>query len=347
MSLSVSARAFLQSIMPAPVLSRSCLTNLALTATLGLSCLASASAFSAFESSSFFASASFFIAIVCSSTSLARSPCFFSMPSPRLNLVKRRIFMFSPILEIASTNAWLTFLVGSMMYGCSRRAFSFTSFATRPAVIWSRMFSGLVLRSSICFITSVSFLTYSGSASSTFTYSTPGLAATCIARDSASSLNCSPRDTKSVSQLTSMRTPSLDPAWMYDTIAPSAATREAFLAAPAMPLARRYSSAFSKFPSDSERAFLHCIMPTPVLSRNCLTTLADISPKTRTSRPMSRKRMRDTPYASLGMGRCCTGIILCVAIVGAARLVLAAWILDTAKAMKTTPMQTLSKRETR
>mmetsp|Transcript_24253 Transcript_24253/g.47499 ORF Transcript_24253/g.47499 Transcript_24253/m.47499 type:complete len:222 (+) Transcript_24253:458-1123(+) len=113
-SLLDSARAFLQSIIPAPVLSRRAFTALALTATLGFSAEASAAGASSFFSS-FFSSACFCIAAVCSSTSLARSPTFFSIPSPRMNLWNRRILMFSPSLEIASTRAWLTVLVGSMM----------------------------------------------------------------------------------------------------------------------------------------------------------------------------------------------------------------------------------------
>mmetsp|Transcript_21549 Transcript_21549/g.38211 ORF Transcript_21549/g.38211 Transcript_21549/m.38211 type:complete len:202 (-) Transcript_21549:42-647(-) len=136
------------------------------------------------------------------------------------------------------------------------------------------MFSGLVLRSSIPLITSVSLATISGSASSVATYSTFGDAATCIAKDSASSLKASPRATKSVSQFTSRRTPRRDPAWMYDTTAPSAAIRPAFFWAPEMPLARRYSSALAKSPFVSARAFLHCIIPTPVLSRRLFTIAA-------------------------------------------------------------------------
>jgi hypothetical protein len=74
-------------------------------------------------------------------------------------------------------------------------------------------------------------------------YSTDGLAAICIATVLASLPNTSPAATKSVSQLTSSSTPRREPGWMYDTSAPSAASRPAFLSALARPFLRSHSLA--------------------------------------------------------------------------------------------------------
>jgi hypothetical protein len=52
----------------------------------------------------------------------------------------------------------------------------------------------------------------------------------------------SPRATKSVSQLTSTITPRRAPLWMYAPTAPSAAMRDAFLSAEAMPLGSFHTS---------------------------------------------------------------------------------------------------------
>ena len=81
-------------------------------------------------------------------------------------------------------------------------------------MIFSRMFSGLDTTSSIFIMTSFSAATMAGSASSGETYSTEGEAATCMAMSAMSSLNLSPRATKSVSQLTSTSTPRREPPWM-------------------------------------------------------------------------------------------------------------------------------------
>ena len=136
------------------------------------------------------------------------------MPSPRLKRTKRRTCMFSPSLATVAFSASPTVFSVSMMYGCSSRAFSFTSLAMRPSTICARMFSGLPWRSSLPISISRSLARNSWSASSTLTYSTFGLAAICMAKLSTSSLNSGLRATKSVSQLSSRRTPMRLPAWM-------------------------------------------------------------------------------------------------------------------------------------
>ena len=78
--------------------------------------------------------------------------------------------------------------------------------------------------------------------------------------------------TKSVSALTSRTTPTL-PSTM-ETTRPSAAMRLAFFSAAARPFSLRNSSAFSKSPFDSVRAFLQSIMPQPVCSRRFFTSAA-------------------------------------------------------------------------
>src|SRR5512143_2426110 len=57
---------------------------------------------------------------------------------------------------------------------------------------------------------------------------------------------------------------------------PSDATRADFFAAAESPFFLRMSTAFSKSPPASSRAFLASIMPTPVFSRKSFTVLADI-----------------------------------------------------------------------
>mmetsp|Transcript_26692 Transcript_26692/g.79291 ORF Transcript_26692/g.79291 Transcript_26692/m.79291 type:complete len:276 (-) Transcript_26692:756-1583(-) len=111
-SLLLHARAFLQSIMPAPVAPRNSLTVLALTATV-------ATASSSFLASSFFLGSSglgsdaLALACVCSATSAAKSVDFFSMPSPSWYLTKRRICTFSPVAAIVSLTISPTVLVVS------------------------------------------------------------------------------------------------------------------------------------------------------------------------------------------------------------------------------------------
>src|SRR6516165_8313949 len=54
---------------------------------------------------------------------------------------------------------------------------------------------------------------------------------------------------------------------------PSFATRTDFFEAPAIPFFLRISSAFSRSPPDSVKAFLQSIIPALVFSRNCLTSV--------------------------------------------------------------------------
>mmetsp|Transcript_10466 Transcript_10466/g.29279 ORF Transcript_10466/g.29279 Transcript_10466/m.29279 type:complete len:241 (+) Transcript_10466:517-1239(+) len=207
-----SVRAFLQSIMPAPDLSRRALTSLAEMVMAGL---AASSFFSSLGASSFFSSAFALRAWVWASTSAAKSSSRFSMPSPRLYLTKRRMEIFSPISAVASLMSSSTVLEVSLMKSCLRRAFSLTILSRRPWTIFSRMFSGLESMSSIFIWTSFSAAIMAGSASSGDTYSMSMQAAVCMAMSLTSSLNLSPRATKSVSQLTSTSTPRRAPAWMY------------------------------------------------------------------------------------------------------------------------------------
>ena len=61
-------------------------------------------------------------------------------------------------------------------------------------------------------------------------------------------------------------------------MAPSAAMREAFLSAEAMPFLRSQTTASSMSPLHSVSAFLQSIMPAPDLSRSSLTALAEMPP---------------------------------------------------------------------
>ena len=83
------------------------------------------------------------------------------------------------------------------------------------------------------------------------------------------------RATKSVSELTSTMTAL--PGAVATPTRPSAATRPAFLAALARPLARSQSTAASMSPPVSVSAFLQSIMPTPVFSRSSFTIPAEIA----------------------------------------------------------------------
>src|SRR6185436_3970615 len=102
-------------------------------------------------------------------------------------------------------------------------------------------------------------------------------AATCIARPLTSSWNCSVRATKSVSQFTSMRTPSLAPAWMYELTTPSRASRWARFEAAARPFLRRKSTACSMSSLEAASASLQSITPAPVLSRSSRTFSAVVA----------------------------------------------------------------------
>ena len=177
---------------------------------------------------------------------------------------------------VASLMMSSTVLVVSLMKSCLMSAFSLTILSRRPWTIFSRMFSGLESMSSIFICTARSASTAAGSTSSGEMYSMSGHAATCMARSATSSLKRSPRATKSVSQFTSTRTPRREPAWMYCATAPSAAMRDAFLSAEAMPFLRSHTMASSRSPPHSPSAFLQSIMPAPDLSRSSLTCLAEI-----------------------------------------------------------------------
>mmetsp|Transcript_6801 Transcript_6801/g.18824 ORF Transcript_6801/g.18824 Transcript_6801/m.18824 type:complete len:237 (+) Transcript_6801:2356-3066(+) len=207
-SLLFSARAFLQSIMPAPDAARSSLTSLADTSTLGASDAFSSS----FGASSFFSAAFAAMALDWASTSAAKSSSFLAMPSPRLYRSKRLTWMFSPISAIAALITSATVFEVSLTNGCSRRAISLAILSRRPWTICPRMFSGLEAKSSFSISMALSFSSISLLTSSTDTTLTPGQAAICMAISLTSSWNFSPRPTKSVSQLTSTSTPSFAPA---------------------------------------------------------------------------------------------------------------------------------------
>ena len=147
----------------------------------------------------------------------------------------------------------------------------------RPWTIFSLMFSGFDWRSSFFISISLSRAIMVGSQSEAEMYSTSGHAAICIAMSLARSLNLSPRATKSVSQLTSTKTPILEPAWMYEKTPPSAAMRPCFLSAEAMPLTRNHSCAFWTSPLFSINAFLQSIIPAPDICLSSLTVAAEMA----------------------------------------------------------------------
>ncbi len=82
--------------------------------------------------------------------------------------------------------------------------------------------------------------------------------------------------TKSVSQFTSTIAPCLASALIDIAMPPSAAIRPAILLALAPLLMRIKSSALARSPSVSVSAFLHSIIPRPVLSLSSFTKLAVI-----------------------------------------------------------------------
>src|SRR5438445_5998543 len=81
---------------------------------------------------------------------------------------------------------------------------------------------------------------------------------------------------------------------------PSAATRLAALIALAPLLMRSSSSAFLRSPPASARAFLHSIMPRPVISRSSLTMPALISVMPAPCRIQVEKKGRSAPFRSHG-----------------------------------------------
>ena len=83
------------------------------------------------------------------------------------------------------------------------------------------------------------------------------------------------RATKSVSQFTSISTP-IRLSCTYDSMRPCEAARSARFSALAMPALRSASIALFRSPPVSASAFLHSIIPAPVISRSCFTWSAVI-----------------------------------------------------------------------
>lgn len=84
---------------------------------------------------SFLGSAAF--ACVCSATSAAKSLLFFWMPSPRLNLMKRRTLMFSPMLATVSLMISATLLLLSLQQQVA--AFASAHANPTPYVRWQTL----------------------------------------------------------------------------------------------------------------------------------------------------------------------------------------------------------------
>src|ERR1035437_5746514 len=98
----------------------------------------------------------------------------------------------------------------------------------------------------------------------------------CMAMSLSSSWKSSVRATKSLSQFTSMSTPSLPPAWMYGYTEPSLVVRVSFFCAEAMPRLRRTTNASSMLPLVSCNAFRQSPMGAPDFSRSSFTNFASI-----------------------------------------------------------------------
>src|SRR5829696_7175878 len=140
------------------------------------------------------------------------------------------------------------------------------SFATRRTV----MFSPIVAMSSCSRSLIVVFEPGKCAASSASTVPSPISASFAASR--AKAWNWSFLATKSVSEFTSTTAA----MWPEDStaISPSAAMRPAFFAALARPFLRSQSTAASRSPLVSLRAFLQSIMPAPVFSRRSFTIAA-------------------------------------------------------------------------
>src|SRR2546426_7721751 len=89
-------------------------------------------------------------------------------------------------------------------------------------------------------------------------------------------------------------------------MSPSDASRPARLSAFAAPFVRSTSTAFSRSPAVSSRAFLQSIMPAPVRARSAATSLAGIS-FTIDTPPPPHENAALAPLGSEGGGRLCTG----------------------------------------
>jgi len=103
------------------------------------------------------------------------------------------------------------------------------------------------------------------------------LSSTLWATLAARASNCSPRATKSVSHSRADMATVLPSALTAAITRPSLVARPDFLAALAIPFWRSQSTAFSRSPSTSTRAFLQSIMPAPVFSRSSFTIAAEIA----------------------------------------------------------------------
>jgi len=144
-------------------------------------------------------------------TSAARSSFFFSMPSPTWYRVNRRMEMFSPILATASVTTSWTFFLSSFTKGWSTRHTVSKYFSIFPVRIFSIIASGFFCSRSLT--RSISFSLSSSSTGISSRRTNWGLsAAMWRARSRTRVWKSSFRATKSVSQFTSTRTPTL-PLW--------------------------------------------------------------------------------------------------------------------------------------
>mmetsp|Transcript_158135 Transcript_158135/g.274610 ORF Transcript_158135/g.274610 Transcript_158135/m.274610 type:complete len:289 (-) Transcript_158135:429-1295(-) len=134
--------------------------------------------------------------------------------SPRIIFLKRATLMFSPRTAIILLTYSSTVKVSSKMYSASYKDFILIFFCIRPSTIFSLIWSGLPIRSSdsssAFFIFSIAW----AGILSILTNSMSGFMTICNAMFFASSWNLSVLAAKSVSQLTSTITPSLEPWWM-------------------------------------------------------------------------------------------------------------------------------------
>mmetsp|Transcript_137398 Transcript_137398/g.242128 ORF Transcript_137398/g.242128 Transcript_137398/m.242128 type:complete len:255 (-) Transcript_137398:415-1179(-) len=134
--------------------------------------------------------------------------------SPRTIFVKRATLMFSPRTAIILLTYSSTVKVSSKTYSVSYKDFALSFFCIRPSTIFSLIWAGLPARSSDSSSSFLSFSTASAGILSILTNSMSGFETIWSAMFFASSLNLSVLAAKSVSQLTSTITPSLEPAWM-------------------------------------------------------------------------------------------------------------------------------------
>mmetsp|Transcript_80602 Transcript_80602/g.209500 ORF Transcript_80602/g.209500 Transcript_80602/m.209500 type:complete len:329 (-) Transcript_80602:874-1860(-) len=214
MSPSHSAKAFLESKMPAPERSRSSFTWPAETATAFFSALGSSLGFSTslgfsgslgFSSGVAFGSALYLAS--SASTPAAKSVSFLSRPSPRLRRRKRRITRFSPSFAMRSLRTSCTVFSSSLSHFWFMSAISSNCFFRRPSTIFSLMLSGLSARSSLAISSALALAFCSSGTSSAVMHAIDGLAAICIAMSAVNSLKIALLATKSVSLLTSTMTP--------------------------------------------------------------------------------------------------------------------------------------------